>query len=128
MHEVSLAGGILRVVEDAAVREGFARVSHLRLEAGALSGVDVHALRFALQASVPGTCLESAEIQIDEPPGQAWCLKCATTVLIRCRTDACPQCGGFQLQPTGGTELRVTELLVHDDPVAPAAPSAAPAA
>ncbi|MFM2329480.1 MAG: hypothetical protein RLZZ494_1583 [Pseudomonadota bacterium] len=120
MHELSLAGGILRVVEDAAEREHFARVSLLRLEAGALSGVDVHALRFALESMVHDTCLQGAQIEIDEPPGQAWCMKCALSVPIVSRTDACPHCGGYQLQPTGGTELRVTELLVHDDPVAPA--------
>jgi hydrogenase nickel incorporation protein HypA/HybF len=117
MHELSLAGGILRVVEDAAQREGFARVSLLRLEAGALSGVDVRALRFALEAMQPGSCLQGAHIEIDEPPGQAWCMKCALSVPMRSRVEACPHCGGHQLQPTSGTELRVSELLVHDDPM-----------
>lgn len=115
MHELSLAGGVVRLVEDAAEREGFRRVSQLRLEAGALSGVEVRALRFALDASIPGTCLEGAEILIDAPPGTAWCLRCCGTVEIASRADACPRCGGFQLQPIGGTELRVVDLLVHDD-------------
>jgi hydrogenase nickel incorporation protein HypA/HybF len=114
MHELSLAGGILRVVEDAAQREGFTRVAQLRLEAGALAGVDARALRFALEASVSGTCLAGAEIVIDAPPGTAWCLRCATSVAIQARTDPCPHCGGHQLQPTGGTELRVLDLIVHD--------------
>jgi hydrogenase nickel incorporation protein HypA/HybF len=26
----------------------------------------------------------------------------------------CPQCGGYQLQPTGGTELKVVDLMVID--------------
>lgn len=124
MHELSLAGGILRVVEDAAAREGFVRVSQLHLEAGALAGVEVRALRFALDTLSPGTCLAGAEILIDEPPGTAWCLRCSTTVEIRSRADACPQCGGHQLQPTGGTELRVVDLMVHDDPVLHPDPSA----
>jgi hydrogenase nickel incorporation protein HypA/HybF len=75
MHELSLAGGIVKLVEDAAVRDHFKRVSQLRLEAGALSGVEVRALRFALDAVAPGTCLEGAAIEIEEPPGQAWCLR-----------------------------------------------------
>ena len=119
MHELSLAGGVLRVVEDAARREGFARVSQLRLEAGALSGVEVRALRFALDTLRDGSCLEGAEILIDEPPGTAWCMRCATSVAISSRADPCPLCGGHQIQPTGGTELRVVDLLVHDEPVAP---------
>ncbi|MBX3603984.1 MAG: hydrogenase maturation nickel metallochaperone HypA [Piscinibacter sp.] len=115
MHELSLAGGIVRLVEDAAAREHFRRVSMLRLEAGALAGVEVRALRFALESVAPGTCLEGASIEIDEPPGTAWCLRCACHIEIAARTDACPRCGGFQIQPTGGTELRVLDLLVHDD-------------
>jgi hydrogenase nickel incorporation protein HypA/HybF len=115
MHELSLAGGIVKLVEDAAARERFTRVSKLHLEAGALAGVEVRALRFALDAVAAGTCLEGATIEIDEPPGTAWCLRCACSVEIGARTDACPRCGAFQIQPTGGTELRVLDLLVHDD-------------
>lgn len=114
MHEMSLAGGILQVIDDAAAREPFARVQRLTLQAGALAGVEVRALRFALDAIAPGTRLEGADIVIEEPPGQAWCLRCSETVMIAARTDACPRCGGYQLQPTGGTELKVVDLMVID--------------
>lgn len=115
MHELSLAGGIVRLVEDAAQRERFSRVARLRLEAGALAGVEVQALRFALEAITPGTCLDGATIDIDEPQGTAWCPRCACSVEIASRADPCPRCGGFQIQPTGGTGLRVLDLMVHDD-------------
>jgi len=115
MHEMSLAAGILKLVEDAAQRERFKRVQRLGLEAGALAGVEVGALRFALDAIAPGTCLEGAEIVIDEPAGQAWCLPCGQSVAIDARTDPCPRCGSWQLQPTGGTELKLRELMVLDD-------------
>lgn len=114
MHEMSLAGGILKLVEDAARRERFSRVSRLRLEAGQLAGVEPRALRFALDAIAPGTVLDGAQVDIDEPPGQAWCMDCATRVEIVQRGDACPHCGGFKLQPVGGTELRVVDLMVED--------------
>jgi len=112
MHELSLAGGILRVLEQTQERDPFERVTQLRLEAGALSGVEISALRFALEAVAPGTCLEGAQIDIDEPPGSAWCLPCGQSVAIRSRLDPCPLCGGYQIQPTGGTELRVLEMQV----------------
>ena len=76
---MSLAGGILRIVEDAAARERFGRVRCLALEAGVLAGVEVRALRFALEAIAPGTVLEGATIEIDEPPGSAWCMACAAS-------------------------------------------------
>lgn len=126
MHELSLAGGILRIVEDAARREGFQRVSSLRVEAGRLSGVEIPALRFALEAIAAGTVLEGARIDIDEPPGAAWCMSCSRQVTIAQRGDPCPACGSWQLQPNGGTELRVVELMVEDTPAA-ATPSTEPA-
>ena len=55
MHEASLAGGVLQLVEDTARREGFSRLLELRLEAGQLAGVDIRALRFALESLAPGT-------------------------------------------------------------------------
>lgn len=116
MHELSLAGGILRLVEDAARREGFARVARLHLEAGALAGVELPALRFALDAIAPGTCLAGAEIHIDTPAATGWCARCAAAVPVTSRLDACPGCGATGLRVSGGTALRVVELLVQDDP------------
>jgi hydrogenase nickel incorporation protein HypA/HybF len=113
MHEASLAGGVLQLVEDTARREGFSRLLVLRLEAGQLAGVDSRALRFALESLAPGTLLEGARIELDEPPGQAWCLGCAQTVAIAQRGNACPACGSFHLQPSGGTELRVVDMEVE---------------
>lgn len=113
MHEASLAGGVLQLVEDTAAREGFSRLLVLRLEAGQLAGVDARALRFALESLAPGTLLEGAVVEIEEPPGQAWCMGCAQTVAIAQRGDACPSCGGYQLQPTGGMALRVVDMEVE---------------
>lgn len=115
MHELSLAGGILQVVEDAAAREAFARVLQLRLEVGRLAGVEVPALRFALDAIAPGTLLEGAQILIDEPPGRAWCPGCSAAVEIvqhGAACPACPACGGYGLTPQGGDALRVVEMQV----------------
>jgi hydrogenase nickel incorporation protein HypA/HybF len=115
MHELSLAGDIVRMVEAASAREQFRRVARLRLEAGALAGVEPEALRFALDAMAPGTCLEGAQITIDEPPGSAWCPHCAASVAVASRADPCPDCGNYPLRATGGTELRVLDLVVFDD-------------
>lgn len=118
MHEASLAGGILRLVEHSARTEGFVRVTSLRLEVGRLAGVEVRALRFALEAIAPGTCLQDAQLTIDEPEGQAWCLPCGAHVPVAQRGDACPRCSSHQLQATGGTELRVVDMTVEDAPAA----------
>ena len=115
MHEVSLAGGILKVVEDSARREGFQRVTVLRMEVGKLAGVELRALRFALQAIAPGTYLAGTRLEFETPEGQAWCLACSQTVPLTERGMACIHCGSYRLQPTGGTELRVIDMLVADE-------------
>lgn len=115
MHELSLAQEIVRMVQTAAQRDHFQRVATLRLEAGALAGVEVSALRFALDAMVPGTCLEGAAIDIDEPTGRAVCSQCAQEVSIASRADACPLCNGYPLKVISGDALRVVDLLVADD-------------
>lgn len=114
MHEASLAGGVLKLVEATRERERFRCVTRLRLEVGPMAGVEVRALRFALEAMAPGTCLEGMRLDIDEPPGSAWCLGCDHGVSINQRGEACPRCGSFRLQITGGTDLRVVDLMVAD--------------
>ena len=115
MHELSLATGVLDLVQAAEQRDGFRRVGQLRLEVGALAGVEVDALRFALEAIVPGTCLEQAQILIDTPAGTAWCPTCAHEVSITGYQDLCPACDGPLVRRSGGDQLRVLDLLVLDD-------------
>jgi hydrogenase nickel incorporation protein HypA/HybF len=115
MHELSLAEEIVRMVESSAAREHFSRVATLKLEAGALAGVEVASLRFALEAMVPGTCLEGAAIVIDEPAGRAWCNACAAEVTITSRADPCPVCDGYPLKVLHGDALRVVDLVVVDE-------------
>jgi hydrogenase nickel incorporation protein HypA/HybF len=94
----------------------FKTAQALPAEAGAatMAGVEVGALRFALEALRHGSCLESARIEIDEVPGRAWCEPCAAEVRISSRADPCPQCGGYPVRVLGGDRLRVMDLLVHE--------------
>jgi hydrogenase nickel incorporation protein HypA/HybF len=39
-------------------------------------------------------------------------MQCAETVPISALYDPCPKCGSYQVQATGGTEMRVKELEV----------------
>jgi hydrogenase nickel incorporation protein HypA/HybF len=113
---MSLAGGILQLVEEAAARDGFMQVKRLELQVGKLAGVELSALRFALEVASHGTCLAGAEISIDEPAGQGWCMPCAQNVAVHARGQGCPLCGGSQLLTTGGDQLRVLGLVVPDQP------------
>lgn len=113
MHEMSLAEGILQIVEDTAAKQGFKRVIEVRLEIGALSGVEVEALSFCLDVVLRNSVADGARVELERLPGQGFCLACGETVEIQALYDACPRCGGYQVQATGGTEMRVKDLLVE---------------
>ncbi|MGD2138592.1 MAG: hydrogenase maturation nickel metallochaperone HypA [Gammaproteobacteria bacterium] len=113
MHEMALCEGVLQILEDNARKQGFRRVKTVRLEIGALSGVEVEAMRFGFDVVMKGTLAEGASLLITEPPGEAWCMQCSGTVPVKQRFDACPFCGSYQLQVTGGDQMRIKELEVE---------------
>lgn len=113
MHEMSLAEGILQVLEAESAKQGFTLVKTVWLEIGALVGVEVSALEFAFDVVRRGTLAEQAQLVIINLPAQAWCMPCGQVVEIRQRFDACPQCGSYQLQVSAGDEMRIKELEVE---------------
>lgn len=112
MHEMSLAEGMLQLVEDAARQNAAARVRAVWLEIGALSQVEVEALRFCFDAVTRGTLAANARLEIIATPGLAWCMPCGDRVKIARRGDACPNCGSYQLQVVQGDEMRVSEIEI----------------
>lgn len=112
MHEMSLAEGVLQLIEDAARREQFSRVTTVWLEIGQLAGVEVEAMKFCFDAVVRDSIAAGARLEIVATPGSGWCMQCAQSVPMSEAYAACPQCGGQQVQVTGGTEMRVRELEV----------------
>jgi len=113
MHEMSLAEGILQIVEDHAKSQGFRRVAAVVLEIGQLAGVEVEALRFAFDAVTRDSVADGARLEIIDVPGQGWCLNCSETVPIDQLYDACPRCGAYQVHPSQGIDMRVKELAVE---------------
>ncbi|WP_374319321.1 hydrogenase maturation nickel metallochaperone HypA [Aquabacterium sp.] len=112
MHEMSLAEGVLQLVEDTARREGARQVSRVIVEIGELSSVEPEALRFCFDVVTRHSVADGAVLEIIDVPGTAWCLPCGASVRINERYGACPQCGSHQVQPTGGTEMRVKEIEI----------------
>lgn len=113
MHEMSLAEGVLQVMQDAAAREGFDRVKTVWLEIGARAAVETQALAFCFDAVTRGTLADGARLEFVAIPAGGWCLACSQSVVLAPGADACPLCGSYQLQITSGDEMRVKELEVE---------------
>ncbi|MBW7861322.1 MAG: hydrogenase maturation nickel metallochaperone HypA [Rhodocyclaceae bacterium] len=110
MHEMSLAEGVRGIVEETVAAQGLRAVKAIVLEIGELSSVEPDALAFCLEAVLRDTVAEGARVEIERIAGAGWCLECDRTVPLAQRYDACPNCGGYRVQPTAGTEMRVREL------------------
>jgi hydrogenase nickel incorporation protein HypA/HybF len=108
---MSIAESVLGIVEDCARREGFGRVKSVRLEIGQLAAIEAQALRFCFDVVMRGSVADGAILEIDEVPGSAWCFGCSDSVPVAARGEPCPRCGGAQLQVSGGTEMRVKDLV-----------------
>lgn len=112
MHEMSLAEGVLQLVEDTARRENAIRVNLVVLEIGRLSSVEPEALEFCFEAVTHGSIAQGAALEIIAVPGAGRCMLCAETVPLQERYGACPKCGSHQVEATGGTEMRVKEIEI----------------
>ena len=112
MHEMSICESIREIFEEQARTQGFARIERVKLAIGALSGVEPEAIRFGFDVVMRGSLAEGAALEIDEIAARAWCLPCAAEVAIEQRYDACPVCGSYQLQVTGGEEMTIREMEV----------------
>lgn len=113
MHEMSLAEGIIQLVEDAARADGCRKVKTIWLEIGQLAAVEKEALRFCFDAVTRDGIAEGARLEIIETPGQGWCMKCEGNVPVAALYEPCPVCGSYQIQVTGGSEMRVKEFEVE---------------
>lgn len=113
MHEMSLCENIIQILEQEANRLAFEHVHCVRLEIGALAGVEIDALRFCFDAITGGTLAEGAQLEIIEQPAMAWCLYCQHHVEIVQRQAPCPRCGAYHLQIPEGDKLRIKDLEVE---------------
>lgn len=112
MHEMSLAEGVLQLIEDAARLQVFSKVTSVWLVIGQLAGVEAEFMMFCFDAVTRNSLAEGAQLKIISIPGSGWCMNCAKAVALNEVFGARPQCGDYQIQVTGGMKMRVKELEV----------------
>ena len=112
MHEMSLAEGMIQLIEENSRSQNFTQVTRVCLEIGRLSNVEVEAMRFCFEAVVAGTIAQGAKLEISEIPGIGWCMDCSKSIEYQALYDPCPLCGNYKVQVTGGNEMLIKELEV----------------
>ncbi len=113
MHEMSIAEGLVELIERQREQHSFDAVRRVVVSIGAFSHVEPEALEFGFSVASRGTCAEQAKFEIDLVPAEVWCMSCSATVSVARRGDACPKCGSYQLIVQGGDEMKLKELEVE---------------
>ncbi|MHB1360380.1 MAG: hydrogenase maturation nickel metallochaperone HypA [Rhodocyclaceae bacterium] len=113
MHEMSLVESVRELIEDAAVREGFSRVSGVRVEIGQLSGVEREAFEFCFDIAMKDGIVAGARLEVVATPGRGACSECGRETALAVVYDPCEHCGAAPVAVIGGTQLRVIDLEVE---------------
>ena len=114
MHELSLAEAIAAIAEEHA---GGRRVAKVEVKIGHLRQVVPTALTFAFELVTQGTCVEGAELEIEDVPARVACRSCKADGLLVELPFACPSCGSVDVDVRAGDELVVDALeLVEGSP------------
>lgn len=113
MHELSIAYSIVEIVNEEARKANATTVSEIELEVGTLSGIEVDALEFAMEASIKETIMKDAAVKIIKKQAMAHCKKCKKDFDCDSFFDPCPKCKGFENEIIQGKEMNVKSLVVE---------------
>ena len=108
MHELAIVEGVIDTVTE---RLPEAKITCVRLEIGALSGVVPDALRFSFELATEGTNLQGADLEIAEIPGRARCRACGAEFAPGGPALLCG-CGSADVDVLAGQDLKIALVRV----------------
>ena len=113
MHELSIAMNIADLATGHALKAGAERVRSIELDIGALSGVEIGALTFAMDIAFKDTLLEGAEVKVNRIEACCECPDCGHESDPDNLAAGCPFCGGSNVRISRGMEMQLNSLLIE---------------
>lgn len=105
MHELSVCQGVISQVEKVAADQGSAKVEHIVLQIGGLSGVEPPLLERAFGIARAGTVAAQATLEIRSGPVVVECRECGGRSAVPPNRLLCEYCGEWRVQVVEGEEL-----------------------
>ncbi len=114
MHELTMAAGILDIVQQNVAAADARRVRAVRVRVGDMAGVVPDSLEFCFEAIVADTPYAAAFLAIDRVPALATCGECGCLTELARPELVCPACGAIGLALQSGEELQVVDVELDD--------------
>ena len=105
MHEMSVANGLLSILQAQAKAHGIARISRVRVKVGRLRGIDARQLRLAFEALAEGGLADGAALEGEEIAAKARCRACGAVWRAPDYRFDCPECAAADAEILEGREL-----------------------
>ncbi len=113
MHELSLTENLVRILQEQATAQNYAKVLKVRLEVGALSTIEPESLTFCFDIVAKSTVAEGASLEVTRVPAVVQCRGCQTKSEIQAYGDPCIGCGSFELDVLSGKDMIVKDVEVE---------------
>jgi hydrogenase nickel incorporation protein HypA/HybF len=114
MHELSLAKDIVDIISKSIPGAELKNVNTVLLKAGEISGVVTDSLKFAYEAVVSGSELQSSKLEIIDVPFRIMCSRCKHETTNEFGMLICSDCGSGDTQIISGNELQVVEVRLNE--------------
>ncbi len=114
MHELSIAQGILEIVQQYVPETQAGGVRSVRVRVGPLSGIVPESLDISFGAIVAGTPWETARLDLVRVPARSRCNGCGRDFDAEELVFCCPLCNSLDIRVISGTELEVVEIETEE--------------
>jgi hydrogenase nickel incorporation protein HypA/HybF len=105
MHEMSVAHGLLSILQTQAEAHGIARISRVRVKVGRLRGLDARQRRLAFEALAESGVAAAAALDVEEIAAKARCRACGAVWRAPDYRFDCPECAAADAEILEGREL-----------------------
>jgi len=114
MHEISIAQGIVDIVEQELARHGVKELKAVNIAVGKLAGVVPEQLAFCFDLITADTSMNGVSLNIREVPMGYVCGSCGEEFTSEEVAFACPRCGRQNPGMITGMELNIESIEVAD--------------
>lgn len=110
MHELSIVTNLFEILEEKAKEKKAKKITLVKLQVGALSGVVPEFLKTAFDIYKKETFAASAKLEIKKIPFKIQCQMCHRKMIKDDFIFICDKCGSKELKTLAGTELLLEKI------------------